>query len=152
VSGSGISWAICKSAPCFRQPTTPVHHHSVFYRPNALPATQPAASKHWRQYSLNEIGIKLISTDRNPVKTKLVLEHFNCMSFYGGSHIITIMLCCCKCWFWWAVYNESRCVEFVQLADVQWKYPQCSSKVTRDAVKLTRPSRWGLGLCRVHVL
>jgi len=29
--GSGISWTICKSfAPCFRQLTTPVPHHSVF--------------------------------------------------------------------------------------------------------------------------
>jgi len=44
--GSGISWAICKSAPRFRQITTPAPHHSVFYRPDALPATQPTASKH----------------------------------------------------------------------------------------------------------
>jgi len=29
VSGSGISWAICKSAPCSRQITTPAPHHSV---------------------------------------------------------------------------------------------------------------------------
>ena len=49
VSGSGISWAICKSAPSSRQITMPVPHHSVFYRPDALPATQPTASKHWRQ-------------------------------------------------------------------------------------------------------
>jgi len=48
VSGSGISWAMCKSAPCSRQITTPVPHCSVFYRPDALPATQPTASKHWR--------------------------------------------------------------------------------------------------------
>ena len=48
VSGSGISWAICKSAPHCRQITTPAPHHSVFYRPDALPATQPTASKHWR--------------------------------------------------------------------------------------------------------
>ena len=48
VSGSDISWAICKSAPCSRQITTPTPHHSVFYRPDALPATQPRASKHWR--------------------------------------------------------------------------------------------------------
>jgi len=40
VSGSGISWAICKSAPCSRQITTPAAHHSDFYRPNALPAAQ----------------------------------------------------------------------------------------------------------------
>jgi len=29
VSGSGISWAICKSAPRSRQITTPAPHHSV---------------------------------------------------------------------------------------------------------------------------
>jgi len=46
VSGSGISWAICKSAPCSRQITTPALYHSVFYRPDALPAAQPTASKH----------------------------------------------------------------------------------------------------------
>ena len=49
VSGSGISWAICKSAPRSRHITMPAPHRSVFYRPDALPATQPAASKHWRQ-------------------------------------------------------------------------------------------------------
>jgi len=48
VSGSGISWAICKSAPCSRQITISALHHSVFYRLDALPATQPTASKHWR--------------------------------------------------------------------------------------------------------
>jgi len=30
VSGSGISWAICKSAPHPRQITMPAPHHSVF--------------------------------------------------------------------------------------------------------------------------
>ena len=51
MSGSGISWAICKSAPRSRQITMPTPHHSVFYRPDALPATQPTASKHWRHKS-----------------------------------------------------------------------------------------------------
>jgi len=74
VSSSGISWAIYKSAPCSRQITTPAPHHLVFlqagcpschptnsvkalraqalilpeffYRPDALPATQPTVSKH----------------------------------------------------------------------------------------------------------
>jgi len=49
--GSGISWTICKlCAPRSRQITMPLPHHSVFYRPDALPATQPTASKHWRHY------------------------------------------------------------------------------------------------------
>jgi len=41
VIGSSISWAICKSAPRSRQITMPAPHHSIFYRPDALPATQP---------------------------------------------------------------------------------------------------------------
>jgi len=36
VSGSGISWATCKSAPRPRQITMPASHHSTFYRPDAL--------------------------------------------------------------------------------------------------------------------
>ena len=71
VSGSGISWAIGKSAPRSRQTTTPAPHHSVFYRPDALPATQPTASKHWRHrfqilekslnFSLANVQILLLS-------------------------------------------------------------------------------------------
>jgi len=53
VSGSSISWAICKSACRSRQVTMPVSHHSVFYRPDALPAAQPTASKHWRRQWLH---------------------------------------------------------------------------------------------------
>jgi len=48
VSGSGISWAICKSAPRSRHITTPAPRLN-FYRPDALPAAQPTVSKHWRQ-------------------------------------------------------------------------------------------------------
>jgi len=40
--------SMCKSAPHSRQITTSAPHHSVFYRPDALPAAQPTASKHWR--------------------------------------------------------------------------------------------------------
>jgi len=64
VSGSGISWAICKSAPRSRQITTPAPHHSVFfYRPDALPAAQPTVSKHWRhnEYASTNQS-KIIST------------------------------------------------------------------------------------------
>jgi len=59
VSGSGIHWAIRKSAPRSSQITMPVPHHSVFYRPDALPAAQPTVSKHWRPISM------AIDTKRN---------------------------------------------------------------------------------------
>ena len=42
VSGSGISWAICKSAPRSRQITTPAPHHSVL--PAACPSCRPTNS------------------------------------------------------------------------------------------------------------
>jgi len=56
---SSISWAICKSAPCSREITMPATHHSVFYRPDALPAAQPTASKHWRQHQQHKALKKL---------------------------------------------------------------------------------------------
>ena len=42
VSGSGISWAICKSAPRLRQITKPASHHSVLTggMPFLLPSQQ----------------------------------------------------------------------------------------------------------------
>jgi len=44
MSGSGISWAICKSAPRSRQITMPAPHHSVLHAGDALPVAQPTAS------------------------------------------------------------------------------------------------------------
>ena len=43
VSGSGISWAICKSAPCSRQITTPAPHYSVFLQ-SGCPSCRPTNS------------------------------------------------------------------------------------------------------------
>ena len=43
VSGSGISWAACKSAPRSRQITTPASHHSVFFT-GRMPFCRPTNS------------------------------------------------------------------------------------------------------------
>ena len=43
MSGNGISWTICKSAPCSRQITTPVPHHSVFLQAGC-PSCHPTNS------------------------------------------------------------------------------------------------------------
>ena len=43
MSGSGISWAICKSAPRSRQITTPAPHHSVFLQAGC-PSCRPTNS------------------------------------------------------------------------------------------------------------
>jgi len=57
VSDSGISWAICQSAPCSRQTTTSAPH------PDALPAGQPTASKHVRLWKLNSLSNQHQSRD-----------------------------------------------------------------------------------------
>ena len=58
VSGSGISWAICKSAPWSRQTTTPAPHHSVFTgRMPFLPPNQQCQSTEGTiKYSDWQIG------------------------------------------------------------------------------------------------
>jgi len=52
VSGSGISWTICKSAPWPKQITMPAPHHSDFYRTDAFPAAfgdvGGSVPSHWR--------------------------------------------------------------------------------------------------------
>jgi len=76
LSGSGISWAICKSAPSSRQITMPAPHHSVFYRSDALPAAQPTASKHWRHNVCTEIEryLQWLSCVQKAAE-KIVVQH-----------------------------------------------------------------------------
>ena len=53
---SGWQWhqlghmQVCTSLQTDNHASTPRSHHSVFYGPDALPAAQPTASKHWRHY------------------------------------------------------------------------------------------------------
>ena len=69
VSGSGISWAICKSAS---RHAMPVPHHSIFWGPDALPAAQPTASKHWQQWRANGmIPVNIFLPLRPPVRQPL---------------------------------------------------------------------------------
>ena len=67
VSGSGISWAICKSASRCRHITTPAPHHSVFYRPDALPATQPTASKRYKWSKKRREMTRIDSLGKQPL-------------------------------------------------------------------------------------
>ena len=81
VSGSGISWATYKSAPRSRQTTTPAPHHSVFYRPDALPVAQPIASKHWRLIHGKNNNYKISFLKRQlklkiKVKILITVTHF----------------------------------------------------------------------------
>ena len=86
VSGSGISWNICKSAPRSRQITMPTPHHSVFYRPDALPAAQPTASVHLRHYA------KTIYNYRRTTKN----DH--CFTATGVFCWCRVLRLACPCW------------------------------------------------------
>jgi len=62
VSGSGICWATCKV--CISSQTTmPTCHHSVFYRPDALPATQPTAN--WLKTAFGNIFLVFFQISKN---------------------------------------------------------------------------------------
>ena len=58
VSGSGISWAICKSAHRSRQITTPAPHHSVFLQAGC-PSCRPTNGVK----ALKAVSIEGISTN-----------------------------------------------------------------------------------------
>jgi len=46
----------------FRDYPSKAPHHSVFCRPDALPAAQPTVSKHWRQKTDNQVFKKTRTT------------------------------------------------------------------------------------------
>ena len=59
MSGSGISWAICKSAPRSRQITTPAPHHADFTRQMPfLPPNQQRQSTEGNVNNLNNVRLK----------------------------------------------------------------------------------------------
>ena len=74
VSHSGISWAICKSAPCSRQITTPALHYSSFLQaecPSCCPTNSVKALKAvttslkfrgWEPVSLNAVSPRVLHT------------------------------------------------------------------------------------------
>jgi len=59
---SGISWAICKSAPCSRQITMPVPHHSVFLQAGCPSCRQQCQSTAATEHSEN--AFKIWRTDK----------------------------------------------------------------------------------------
>jgi len=72
VSGSGISWAICKSASRSRQITTPVPHHSKFFtgRMPFLPPNQQCQSTEGTEHAtLIVSNIMRKQTIKNVFKT-----------------------------------------------------------------------------------
>ena len=63
VSGSGISWAICESAPCCRQITTPAPHHFILQAgcPSCRPTNSVKALK-----ATNVVNQSIVNFESDP--------------------------------------------------------------------------------------
>ena len=81
VSGSGISWAICKSAPSSRQITTPAPHHSVFTgrMPFLPPNQQRQSTEGTKCLPKQSTSIDEVKVDRKPVGICLGLSPYTRM-------------------------------------------------------------------------
>ena len=124
MSGSDISWAMCKSAPWPRHTTS--NHTSIsplsFHRPDAFPAAQPTASRHWQSSFVNHLVISkalhlrhfwLIKLSRQRLKwcvnlgikfcwpvTNIICEVYSCSShilwFGNACSCESLVLTCCE--------------------------------------------------------
>jgi len=81
-------WAICKSAPRSRQITMPAPHHSLFYKPDALPAGQPTVSKHSINYSDTQESAQRMRPEGKPE-----MDHANVASHLGIAFSHVFMSC-----------------------------------------------------------
>ena len=104
VSGSGISWATCKSAPRSRQINTPASHHSVFYRPDALPVAQPTVSKHRRNSKSTKNKKNLSNCKKSQLKGTSSYKLFSIQALALNTAII---------WRARLAWEKLHCADFV---------------------------------------
>ena len=134
VSGIGISWAICKSAPCSRLTTMPAPHHSVFYRPSCrptnsvkalkahccffftgrMPSCHPTTSMHWRH---------IVSGKQQLIPT-LTLQNSNQLFFWRSLHIPQI--------------SQKSTHDFLSYPVIQAAEKQVAVKITSAATSSNR--------------
>ena len=91
----------------------------IFYRPDALPAAQPTASKHWRQLAHSDYGEDARVLLNGVTCTIFVpywyvsvsdgfIEDFNWLPLVGGGNVFTPVICLLPEWRWelWADFHE----------------------------------------------
>ena len=94
MSGNGISWAICKSAPRCRQITTPAPHHSVFTgRMPFLPPNQQYQSTEGNNNCLPPREL-LPRFKKIIIKIIIIIKFQHCLwiAIYVGSKTDTVLL------------------------------------------------------------
>jgi len=106
VSGSGISWAISKTAPCSRQTTTPAPHHSVYsvFLQAGCPSCRPTYIFN-KNKKVNTCIFKLstASNDRQNLSDIWVLRH-TLLWHLANTHASDTSLCA---WLLWTLLHYS---------------------------------------------
>ena len=90
VSGSGISWAVCKSAPRSRQTTTPAPHHSVFFT-GRMPFLPPNQQRQSTEGTHKKCKSKYIFQVRYHYPHLAILPKNNIMYLYTPHTYITTL-------------------------------------------------------------
>jgi len=82
VSGSDISWNICKSASRSRQITTPAPHHSKFFtgRMPFLPPNQQRQSTKLTGNEFNITNFRIVTLHRNQSLKQIYVDNNNCFT------------------------------------------------------------------------
>jgi len=90
VSGSGISWAVCKSAPRSRQITTPAFHHLVFYQMPFLPPIQQHPSTEGTALNVAILPCKYLKTSDKLQALAGVFVHRDSTQQYISQYITRV--------------------------------------------------------------
>ena len=87
VNGSGINWAVCKSATRSRQITTPAPHHSVFLRAEC-PSYYPTNSVESTEGKLFYFSVNLNEFFTNHLLWEVQLGCYFCPMCNSACHIL----------------------------------------------------------------
>ena len=139
VSGSGISWPICKSAPRSRQITMPAPHHSVFLRarcPSCHPTSRVKALKASYQGNPCKLWINICASETAiyRVTSRENLE-------------MSMNLCCCRVEFasrlhWqterWTPVRVKTAMKFT----ISWTMCLSRWEHSTETLSVPTPSNW----------
>ena len=134
VSGSGISWAICKSAPRFRQITTPAPTTQFFTRrmPLLLPNQQRQSTEAWSLWQQKK-------SYRRTCWWKLQARASSCRVYISTklewmNQIANLPLTSCMCSFLPTVLVLRKGVRVVRRSDRGGGIAAASVQADRDGV------------------
>ena len=90
VSGSGISWNICKSAPRSRQITTPAPHHSVFT--GRMPFLPPIQQHQSTEGTYLPLTVTKLTTLKNSPFWPNLYIFYSCRVWTNASMLMLLCL------------------------------------------------------------